>query len=125
MTVPSKTFCILPWIHLYANPDGTVLPCCVGDWQQSMGNVQDGKLETVFNNESFKTMRRNMLAGEKCSQCTACYRDEDAGNSSFRKHSNEQFAKYVEDAVKKFMELASDFRPGENIAPLKEIVSLV
>ena len=42
MTVPNKTFCILPWIHLYANPDGTVLPCCVGDWQQSMGNVQDG-----------------------------------------------------------------------------------
>jgi radical SAM protein with 4Fe4S-binding SPASM domain len=100
VTVPSKTFCILPWIHLYSNPDGTVLPCCVGDWQQSMGNVQDGKLETVFNNESFKTMRRNMLAGEKCSQCTACYRDEDAGNRSFRKHSNEQFAKYIEDAVK-------------------------
>lgn len=100
MTAPTKTFCILPWIHLYSNPDGTVLPCCVGDWQQSMGNVQDGKLETVFNNESFKTMRRNMLAGEKCSQCTACYRDEDAGNSSFRKHSNEQFAKYIEDAVK-------------------------
>ena len=99
MTVPSKTFCILPWIHLYSNPDGTVLPCCVGDWQQSMGNVQDGKLETVFNNESFKTMRKNMLAGNKCSQCTACYRDEDAGNSSFRKHSNEQFAKYIDDAV--------------------------
>ena len=99
MTAPSKTFCILPWIHIYANPDGTVLPCCVGDWQQSMGNVQDGKLETVFNNESFKTMRRNMLAGDRCTQCKACYRDEDAGNSSFRKHSNEQFAKYIEDAV--------------------------
>jgi len=100
VTAPTKTFCILPWIHLYSNPDGTVLPCCVGDWQQSMGNVQDGKLETVFNNESFKTMRRNMLAGKKCSQCTACYRDEEAGNSSFRKHSNEQFAKYIDDAVK-------------------------
>ena len=99
MTAPSKTFCILPWIHIYANPDGTVLPCCVGDWQQSMGNVQDGKLETVFNNESFKTMRRNMLAGDRCTQCKACYRDEDAGNSSFRKHSNEQFAKYIEDVV--------------------------
>ena len=99
MTVPSKTFCILPWIHIYANPDGTVLPCCVGDWQQSMGNVQNGTLETVFNNESFKTMRRNMLAGDRCTQCTACYRDEDSGNYSFRKNSNEQFAKYIDDAV--------------------------
>ena len=99
MTVPNKTFCILPWIHLYANPDGTVLPCCVGDWQQSMGNVQDGSLKEVFNNESFKRMRKNMLAGEKCSQCTACYRDEDSGNSSFRKHSNEQFEKYIDNAI--------------------------
>ena len=99
MTVPNKTFCILPWIHLYANPDGTVLPCCVGDWQQSMGNVQDGSLKEVFNNESFKRMRKNMLAGKKCSQCTACYRDEDSGNSSFRKHSNEQFEKYIDNAI--------------------------
>ena len=64
-----------------------------------MGNVQGGNLETVFNNKSFKTMRNNMLSGDKCSQCTACYRDEDAGNSSFRKHSNEQFAKYIDSAV--------------------------
>ncbi len=99
MTVPSKTFCILPWIHLYANPDGNVLPCCVGDWQKPMGNVQNKKLEDVFNNEKFKQMRTNMLKGKRCIECTACYRDEDAGNSSFRKHSNEQFEKYIDDAV--------------------------
>ena len=100
MTVPTKTFCILPWIHIYANPDGTVLPCCVGDWKQPMANVKDSTLEELFNNESFKTMRRNMLSGDRCTQCKACYRDEDAGNSSFRKHSNEQFSKYIDDAVK-------------------------
>lgn len=97
--MPSKTFCILPWIHLYANPDGNVLPCCVGDWQKPMGNVQNKKLEDVFNNEKFKQMRTNMLKGKRCEECTACYRDEDAGNSSFRKHSNEQFEKYIDDAV--------------------------
>ena len=100
MTVPSKTFCILPWIHIYANPDGTVLPCCVGDYRQSMGNVQGSDINKVFNNDNFKEMRKNMLAGERCSQCSACYRDEDAGNSSFRKHSNEQFEKHIDDAVK-------------------------
>jgi len=99
LTAPSKTFCILPWIHLYANPDGNVLPCCVGDWQKPMGNVQNKKLEDVFNNEKFKQMRTNMLKGKRCEECTACYRDEDAGNSSFRKHSNEQFEKYIDDAV--------------------------
>jgi len=100
MTVPSKTFCILPWIHLYSNPDGTVLPCCVGDYKQSMGNVQGSDINKVFNNDNFKEMRKNMLAGKRCSQCSACYRDEDAGNSSFRKHSNEQFEKYIDDAIK-------------------------
>ena len=99
MTAPSKTFCILPWIHLYANPDGNVLPCCVGDWQKPMGNVQNKKIEDVFNNEKFKQMRTNMLKGKRCEECTACYRDEDDGNSSFRKHSNEQFEKYINDAV--------------------------
>ena len=96
----SKTFCILPWIHIYANPDGTVLPCCVGDYKQSMGNVQGSDINKVFNNDNFKEMRKNMLAGKRCSQCSACYRDEDAGNSSFRKHSNEQFEKHIDDAIK-------------------------
>jgi len=64
-----------------------------------MGNVQNKKLEDVFNNEKFKQMRTNMLKGKRCEECTACYRDEDAGNSSFRKHSNEQFEKYIDDAV--------------------------
>ena len=100
MTAPTKTFCILPWIHLYSNPDGTVLPCCVGDYRQSMGNVQGSDINKVFNNDNFKEMRKNMLAGKRCSQCSACYRDEDAGNSSFRKHSNEQFEKHIDDAIK-------------------------
>lgn len=44
-------------------------------------------------------MRQNMLQGKRCEECSACYRDEDAGNSSFRKHSNESFEKYIDDAV--------------------------
>ena len=64
-----------------------------------MGNVQNKKIEDVFNNEKFKQMRTNMLTGKRCEECTACYREEDAGNSSFRKHSNEQFDKYINDAV--------------------------
>jgi len=65
-----------------------------------MGNVQGSDINKVFNNDNFKEMRKNMLAGKRCSQCSACYRDEDAGNSSFRKHSNEQFEKYIDDAIK-------------------------
>lgn len=93
--LPSKTFCILPWIHIYSNPDGSVLPCCVGDWQKPMDNIQNKTLEEVFNNDRYKEMRVNMLSGKRCAECSACYRDEDDGNSSFRKHVNEQFEKHI------------------------------
>lgn len=93
----NKTFCILPWIHIYVNPDGSVLPCCVGDHRNPMGNVQDNKIDDIFNNDRFKSMRKKMLSGEKCEECIACYRDEQDGNSSFRKHVNEQFKNYIED----------------------------
>ena len=26
-----KHFCVLPWIHFHAWPDGKVMPCCVAD----------------------------------------------------------------------------------------------
>ena len=100
MTAPvSKTFCILPWVHVYANPDGNVLPCCVGDYRLPMGNIQNSTLEQTFNNDKFKTMRKNMLQGKSCKECSACYRDEADNNDSFRKSSNLQFKKYIPNAL--------------------------
>ena len=95
----SKTFCILPWIHIYANPDGSVLPCCIGDHNLHMGNTRFNTIEEIFNNDKFKTMRSNMLEGKHCAECKACYRDEDAGNNSFRQTVNKQFEKYIPDAL--------------------------
>ena len=95
----SKTFCILPWIHIYANPDGSVLPCCIGDHNLHMGNTRFNTIEEIFNNDKFKTMRSNMLEGKRCNECKACYRDEDSGNTSFRQTVNKQFEKYIPDAL--------------------------
>src|SRR6056300_750792 len=95
----SKTFCILPWIHIYANPDGSVLPCCIGDHNLHMGNTRFNTIEEIFNNDKFKTMRSNMLEGKRCDECKACYRDEDSGNTSFRQTVNKQFEKYIPDAL--------------------------
>ena len=99
MTAPSKTFCILPWIHVYANPDGNVLPCCIGDYRMPMGNVQENTIEEIFNNDKFKTMRSNMLSGKQCEECTACYTNEEVGNNSLRQTVNRQFEKYIPDAL--------------------------
>jgi radical SAM protein with 4Fe4S-binding SPASM domain len=90
----SNTFCILPWIHVYANADGTVHPCCIGDYRYPLGNLQKESLEEVWNNENYKRLRRNMIEGKECKECTACYAAEQYG-SSFRTHSNTQFEKYL------------------------------
>ena len=79
----SKTFCILPWIHTYVNPDGSVLPCCIGDYAQHLGNVQQSKVIEIWNSEKYQNMRQKMLSGERCTECVACYNNEDAGVKVF------------------------------------------
>lgn len=91
----SKTFCILPWIHLNINPDGNVLPCCIGNHRMPLGNVQQSTLAEIWNNDKFKSMRLNMLHGTQCKECTACYSNESAGGKSFRQHSNEEYAEFM------------------------------
>lgn len=99
-TSTSKTFCILPWIHFYANPDGTVLPCCIGDHNHPLGNVRNDSVIDIWSNDKFKSMRANMLAGNKCNECSACYNNEDNNVKSFRQSVNEDYKEYIDNALK-------------------------
>ena len=40
MTAPSKTFCILPWVHLSTRPDGQMRVCCTAN-ASSVGPTND------------------------------------------------------------------------------------
>ena len=91
----SSTFCILPWIHIYANPDGSVLPCCIGDYRLHLGNIQSQTIEDVWNGEKYKTMRKKMLTGEKCDECAACYTIEESNSESPRQLQTNKFKKYI------------------------------
>lgn len=88
----NKTFCIYPWIHMYVNPDGNVLPCCVAEYDKHLGNVRENTIEEIWNNDKYKTLRSNMLEGKKCAECKACYQQEDSGNESTRISKNKEFA---------------------------------
>jgi hypothetical protein len=37
----SDTFCMLPWIHLHAWPDGRAYPCCLGKAAHPVGNFKE------------------------------------------------------------------------------------
>lgn len=102
MNIPSKTFCILPWIHLSTRPDGSMRVCCtanasgVGKYKTSghsgllkdkegrPSNLNNSDFLTSWNSEYMKNVRFQMLNGEKPESCMKCYKEEDAGHSSKR-----------------------------------------
>ena len=88
--LPSKTFCILPWIHFFHSPNGEVLPCCSsGVNGNGFGNIKDASnINDIVNSASMRKLRVDMLSGEKNSACAQCYREEEHGLTSFRQNKN-------------------------------------
>ncbi|MDD5629405.1 MAG: SPASM domain-containing protein, partial [Elusimicrobia bacterium] len=69
MSAAPPTLCILPWIQMIVETDGRVLPCCVADVSRPLGNVRRSRLEAVWNSETMRRIRRNMLAGRENPEC--------------------------------------------------------
>jgi radical SAM protein with 4Fe4S-binding SPASM domain len=92
----SETFCMLPWIHLHAWPDGRAYPCCLGVARHPVGNFKEKSMREIWNDEPMREMRRNMLADKKCRQCTDCYEQEVAGFASMRNNSNKNFGQHID-----------------------------
>jgi organic radical activating enzyme len=96
----SKSFCVLPWIHLATRPNGDMRICCVanasgadsGDYTVGLVKMEDGNpanfahdLPTeAFNNDYMKSVRKTMLAGEVPASCVKCFKEEEEGIASKR-----------------------------------------
>ena len=91
LLIDSDTFCMLPWIHLHAFPDGRAYPCCFALDQYPVGDLNKDSMETVFNSKDMKKMRLNMLDDKPSRQCTKCYDQEKSGFFSLRLSSNKHF----------------------------------
>ena len=91
LLIDSKTFCMMPWLHLHAFPDGRAYPCCFALDQYPVGDLNKDSMETVFNGDKMKQMRTNMLTGKKCKECIKCYDQEESGFFSLRLSSNKHF----------------------------------
>lgn len=91
----SKTFCILPWIHLNIMPDSTVLPCCVSPYDDVYGKGSDQSLQEIINSDKFKKLRKNMLSSVASDGCNHCYQLESNGFRSMRMEMNNSFQKYI------------------------------
>tara|TARA_B100001113_G_scaffold286239_1_gene241632 strand:+ start:572 stop:1861 length:1290 start_codon:yes stop_codon:yes gene_type:complete len=96
LLIESDTFCMLPWMHLHAYPDGRAYPCCFSFDRYPVGDFNKNSMKEVFNNDKMKEMRRNMLSGKKCKQCVKCYDQEDSGFFSLRLSSNKHFGHNID-----------------------------
>lgn len=95
----SKSFCMMPWVHLHVSPLGGTLPCCIGSHEYVMGNANESSLMESVNSEKMSQLRLDMLNEELNPVCKACHRFEEQGIVSFRQTNNEMFGKYFDEAL--------------------------
>lgn len=96
----TKTFCVLPWIHLATRANGDMRLCCsanasgtdgsdtmigfVKDDQGNPANFRNSPPMTAWNNEYMRNVRTTMLRGEIPASCTKCFKEESLGVTSKR-----------------------------------------
>ena len=54
LLIKSDNFCMLPWMHLHAYPDGRAYPCCFAFDPYPVGDLNKNSMEEVFNGEKMK-----------------------------------------------------------------------
>lgn len=91
----SDTFCMLPWVHMHAFPDGRAYPCCLSDYWHPVGDLRKNTMEEVWNQTPYKTMRVNMLNDKPCKECTKCYENERNGAFSMRNDANRNYGHLI------------------------------
>jgi len=92
----TSVICLMPWIHTHIWPNGDAFPCCMSDTKEIFGNVHKESLNDLMNNDNYKTIRKQMINGEKPSACSRCYELEDTADSwTLRKNSLQSFKKHL------------------------------
>jgi organic radical activating enzyme len=93
----SKTFCMLPWTHMHAFPDGRAYPCCLADYWHPVGDLRKNTMAEVWNQKPLSDMRVNMLKDKSCKECTKCYEQEESGFFSMRNDSNRNYGHLIKE----------------------------
>ncbi len=78
----SKSFCILPWVHLSTRPHGRVRACCnaqVIDKESSLFNLGYDDLLSVWNSKYMRDIRLQMIKGEIPESCKTCLKKKNWG----------------------------------------------
>ncbi len=86
--LPTRTFCIYPWVHGQVDIDGSFVSCCEVPLSASLGNVKEDGLSDIWNGAPLRKLRKTFLAGEIPEQCLSCFMKEELGHESDRLKAN-------------------------------------
>lgn len=78
----SKTFCMLPFMHIYGSAGGDMVPCCEAQ-EIPLNKPGETALES-WNNENYRELRRALAEDERPERCNVCWHNEDSGIVSNR-----------------------------------------
>ena len=92
----SKTFCMYPWIHLHAWPNGQAYPCCHAEPNPQFGSTRTQSLAEIWNGQPMKQLRQDMLTETPNRSCTRCYEQEESGFFSGRQSSNKHHGHHID-----------------------------
>jgi radical SAM protein with 4Fe4S-binding SPASM domain len=95
LLMESETFCMLPWVHMHAFPDGRVYPCCLADYWHPLGDLRKDDMVTVWNQDAYKQLRQNMLTERPSKECNKCYEQEKSGFFSMRYDANRNYGHHI------------------------------
>lgn len=96
----SKTFCILPWMHLATNASGNLRVCCnstpgknfiLRNGTKRPYKITDGDMQDFWHSDTMKTIRHELLNDQRPPMCERCFREEDSGVRSARMAWNEKY----------------------------------
>jgi sulfatase maturation enzyme AslB (radical SAM superfamily)/predicted O-methyltransferase YrrM len=109
-----KTFCILPWVHLATQPDGTLNICCLSSQTLKADTGEELRLDThsmeqIWGSQDLQNVRKKMLSNQKLQSCELCYQDEAIGKTSPRMMQNWNWEKKLgKSAIKNLIETYSN-----------------
>ena len=94
----SKVFCMAPWIHMHVWPNGRAFPCCLADPAKGdYGNTNSSTLKELWNSETARRLRKNMLNHKPSAECGRCYKlEKDSNAFTLRKNMNTKFRHHYE-----------------------------
>ncbi len=85
-----ENFCPVPWMHMHLETDGSFKTCCrsfesLKDQNGQTYKINKTTIETVWK-DGLQSLRDQFSKNERPKQCSVCWREEESGSVSMRKH---------------------------------------